>query len=149
MKLKPDNYSYPFSFQLAKDLPSSYEAQIGRVRYTLKAHIDIPWAFDKYTKRTITVVSALDLNTIPEAKVSIKFTLVLPYRVEGHLNLCVKQNRLLNSYHFKFLNSAYMELIAVHKKVKASFLHMSRFRAKVCSLFVRHNKAHLFHWFRP
>ncbi|XP_045187225.2 arrestin domain-containing protein 3-like isoform X2 [Mercenaria mercenaria] len=67
VKLKPDKYSYPFSFQLAKGLPSSYEAKIGRVRYTLKAHIDIPWAFDKYTKRLITVVNLLDLNAIPGA----------------------------------------------------------------------------------
>jgi hypothetical protein len=30
----------------------------------------IPWAFDKHTRRMITVVQMLDLNTIPEAVVN-------------------------------------------------------------------------------
>ncbi|KAK6174917.1 hypothetical protein SNE40_013476 [Patella caerulea] len=60
--LQPGNYSYPFSFQLPKQLPSSYESSIGRVRYTVTAVIDRPWKFDHKCKRTFTFIDALDLN---------------------------------------------------------------------------------------
>ncbi|XP_045216627.2 arrestin domain-containing protein 3-like [Mercenaria mercenaria] len=68
VKLAAGHYSYSFSVQLPPILPSSYEGCTGQVRYSLKAHIDIPWAFDKYTKRMITVVNPLDLNTLPNAQ---------------------------------------------------------------------------------
>ncbi|XP_045216632.2 arrestin domain-containing protein 3-like isoform X2 [Mercenaria mercenaria] len=67
VKLQAGRYSYPFNFQLPLGIPSSYEATIGRVRYFLQSDIDIPWAFDKHTRRMITVVNLLDLNTIPNA----------------------------------------------------------------------------------
>lgn len=67
-KLDDDKlYTFPFNFQLPPGSPSSYEAHIGRVRYFLVSDIDIPWAFDKHTKRMITVVNLLDLNTVPNA----------------------------------------------------------------------------------
>ncbi|KAL4228949.1 hypothetical protein ACF0H5_011989 [Mactra antiquata] len=65
-KLQPGSYAYPFAIQLPPNIPSSYEADIGRVRYRLKSYIDIPWGFDKKTKRMITVVNLFDLNTKPE-----------------------------------------------------------------------------------
>ncbi|XP_060557997.1 arrestin domain-containing protein 3-like [Ruditapes philippinarum] len=67
VKLEPGKYSYPFNFQLPQGIPSSYEATIGRVRYFIQSEIDIPWAFDKQTKRMFTVVNLLDLNTVPNA----------------------------------------------------------------------------------
>ncbi|KAK6174918.1 hypothetical protein SNE40_013477 [Patella caerulea] len=60
--LQPGSYTYPFSFQLPKQLPSSYESSIGRVRYTVTAVIDRPWKFDHKCKRTFTFIDALDLN---------------------------------------------------------------------------------------
>ncbi|XP_045216633.2 arrestin domain-containing protein 3-like [Mercenaria mercenaria] len=67
VKLQAGKYSYPFNFQLPPGVPSSYEATIGRVRYFIQSDIDIPWAFDKHTRRMITVVNLLDLNTVPNA----------------------------------------------------------------------------------
>ncbi|XP_050412489.1 arrestin domain-containing protein 3 isoform X2 [Patella vulgata] len=65
--LQPGNYSYPFSFQLPNQLPSSYESSVGRVRYTVTAVIDRPWKFDHKCKRTITFIDAVDLNLEPTA----------------------------------------------------------------------------------
>ena len=69
--LAAGQYIYPFQFQLPNNLPSSYEAGIGYVRYRLKATIDKPWKFDHTTKRPFTVVSVVDLNQMPNALVSI------------------------------------------------------------------------------
>lgn len=66
--LHAGTHTYKFSVTLPQNIPSSFEfGSIAWVRYSLKAHVDIPWAFDKYTKRMITVVRPLDLNNIPNA----------------------------------------------------------------------------------
>ncbi|XP_060557998.1 arrestin domain-containing protein 3-like [Ruditapes philippinarum] len=65
VKFKPGKYEYPFKVQLPSNIPASFEAFVGQVRYSLKAHIDIRWAKDKYCKKLITIVVPLDLNTIP------------------------------------------------------------------------------------
>ncbi|KAL3866417.1 hypothetical protein ACJMK2_043718 [Sinanodonta woodiana] len=58
-------YNYPFKFQLPLNIPSSYEAVIGRVRYAVVVTVDKPWAFDLVTMGPFTVVSLLDLNKLP------------------------------------------------------------------------------------
>lgn len=63
-------YSYPFQFQLPPNLPTSFEGEYGHVRYWVRASIEKPWKFDHMTKKAFTVVSALDLNSLPEANVS-------------------------------------------------------------------------------
>jgi len=68
--LPAGNYSYPFQFQLPPNLPSSFEGYYGHVRYWVRGTIDKPWNFDHMTKTPFTVVSALDLNSLPEANVS-------------------------------------------------------------------------------
>ncbi|KAL4228037.1 hypothetical protein ACF0H5_013475 [Mactra antiquata] len=65
--LPAGNHTYPFSYTLPPNLPSSYESDIGHVRYQLKARIDKPWKFDHKTKKLFTVVSMLDLNQQPSA----------------------------------------------------------------------------------
>ncbi|KAH3836787.1 arrestin domain-containing protein 3-like [Dreissena polymorpha] len=63
--LSPNSYTYPFSVTLPYNIPSSYEAYIGQVRYIFIVDVDIPWAFDIHAKHMITVMDPLDLNTIP------------------------------------------------------------------------------------
>ena len=41
--LEVGDYSYPFQFTLPINLPSSFEHQIGKTRYTIEGTIDIPW----------------------------------------------------------------------------------------------------------
>lgn len=41
--LKPDNYSYNFFIQIPKNAPTSFEHEIGQIRYNLISKIDIPW----------------------------------------------------------------------------------------------------------
>ena len=76
IELDDGKYSYPFSYKLPPNAPSSYEATIGRVRYYLEATIDRPWAFDRHTKAMITVINMLDLNTMPNLMVRNFFNLV-------------------------------------------------------------------------
>lgn len=68
--LPPNTYSYPFCTGVPIGAPSSYEGEIGRVRYVVSAHVDRPWAFDMKANAVITVLNPLDLNMIPNAVVS-------------------------------------------------------------------------------
>lgn len=69
---------YNFSAQLPATLPSSFEGQFGYIRYTVKGILNRPWKFDQECKAAFTVISPLDLNTIPQAKVSmITFVLLV------------------------------------------------------------------------
>ncbi|KAL5005003.1 hypothetical protein ScPMuIL_018459 [Solemya velum] len=71
MIIGPGQHVHPFTFVLPNEqLPMSFETETGRVRYTIKATVDRPWAIDYVTTQPFTVLSALDLNSIPEAKVS-------------------------------------------------------------------------------
>ncbi|KAL3866415.1 hypothetical protein ACJMK2_043716 [Sinanodonta woodiana] len=63
--LRKGVYNYPFKFQLPLNIPSSYEAVIGRVRYAVVVSVEKPWAFDLVTMGPFTVVSLLDLNKLP------------------------------------------------------------------------------------
>lgn len=68
--LPPNKYIYPFCTEVPKGAPSSYEGNIGRVRYVVSAKVDRPWAFDMHANAVITVMNPLDLNTIPSTEVS-------------------------------------------------------------------------------
>jgi hypothetical protein len=60
--------NFPFEFQLPPNLPSSFDHFNGKIRYSLTALIDIPWAFDKYCTLNITVLSIVNLNLTPHLK---------------------------------------------------------------------------------
>ncbi|CAL1543559.1 unnamed protein product [Lymnaea stagnalis] len=64
-ELPAGRHTYPFQFQLPQDLPSSFEADIGHVRYTVSGTIDKPWKFDHKTQRVFTIISIFDLNQQP------------------------------------------------------------------------------------
>lgn len=67
MELPAGENVYPFACSLPPNLPSSFEAQWGHVRYTVKATLDRPWKFDQEVKIAFTVVSNFDLNREPRA----------------------------------------------------------------------------------
>ena len=62
---------YNFSFTLPMNIPSSFEAEFGRVRHTCSVQIDQPWRFDTKSKRPFSVVDIYDLNSDLEAPVSV------------------------------------------------------------------------------
>ena len=70
---------YPFTFALPPNIPSSFESDLGHVRYTVKAIIDRPWKFDQETKDAFTVVSSFDLNMEPRASVILYYFVLLFY----------------------------------------------------------------------
>ncbi len=57
--------TFPFSIILPPNLPTSFEHMYGIIRYSIKGNIDIPWALDKHTERSFTVISHYDLNANP------------------------------------------------------------------------------------
>jgi hypothetical protein len=74
------DYSYPFQIMLPSHLPTSFEHSIGRVRYSIYATVDIPWAVDKHSQRSFSVINHLDLNSNPSLKT--------PYGVTDTKILC-------------------------------------------------------------
>ncbi|XP_011504212.1 PREDICTED: arrestin domain-containing protein 3 [Ceratosolen solmsi marchali] len=67
IELPSGTHSFPFNYVLPPNLPSSFESDFGRIRYTMKAILDRPWKFDHETKVAFTVISHLDLNQQPNA----------------------------------------------------------------------------------
>ncbi|XP_059473739.1 arrestin domain-containing protein 17-like [Neocloeon triangulifer] len=65
LSLEPGEHSYPFTYTLPKKLPSSFEGELGFVRYTFKATVDRPWKTDCAAKVAFTVISPIDLNKDP------------------------------------------------------------------------------------
>lgn len=50
----------PFTFELPKTCPTSFEGDFGHIRYSCRAIIDRPW--DHVTKKAFTVIFVRDLN---------------------------------------------------------------------------------------
>ena len=75
--LNPGVHQFPFQFTLPLNIPTSYEGQFGRIRYTARAIISRPWRFNHEKVRIFTVNNPLDLNTEPNSLVR-KMSLVDP-----------------------------------------------------------------------
>lgn len=41
--IEAKSYTFPFEFKLPENLPTSFEHLNGRIRYSIKATVDIPW----------------------------------------------------------------------------------------------------------
>lgn len=57
-------FEYPFRLILPKLMPSTYKGAHGGIRYSLKANIDIPMAFDYEDEIEFIVKSRVDLNNM-------------------------------------------------------------------------------------
>lgn len=60
-------HSYPFSFVLPIDIPSSFEGKFGHIRYIIKANVVRPWKFDHKVKRPVIINEIIDTNLIQYA----------------------------------------------------------------------------------
>lgn len=72
VELDSGTHSYDFSFQLPQELPGSFEAFYGHIRYNVEAFIDAPWDGKKELKLEFTVASNVNLNELPEVKIPCK-----------------------------------------------------------------------------
>ncbi|KAK9886117.1 hypothetical protein WA026_014903 [Henosepilachna vigintioctopunctata] len=61
----PGRFTYPFSFHLPPNLPSTFENSNGYIRYTLKGIVDVPWGTDYEDKIHFVLASLIDLNNFP------------------------------------------------------------------------------------
>lgn len=59
-------HRYDFTCYLPSQLPASFEALHGNIRYNVEAVLDIPWGFNKEFKLQFTLVRHDDLNHFPE-----------------------------------------------------------------------------------
>lgn len=59
---------YPFTFDLPRNGPSSFEADTGRIRYYLLCKMIVVGGFNRIAKKMVFVLRPLDLNTVPKAK---------------------------------------------------------------------------------
>ncbi|KAL3866412.1 hypothetical protein ACJMK2_043713 [Sinanodonta woodiana] len=66
-KLVPGVHRYPFRFQLPLDIPNSYQGFCGWVRYEVTVTVVRLWSFNISECVPFTVISHLDLNTLPYA----------------------------------------------------------------------------------
>ena len=65
--LELGEYSFPFKFSLPLNIPSSFEYENARVRYSLNATIDMP-PDQKHVSRIFTIVNHFDLNSLPNLR---------------------------------------------------------------------------------
>lgn len=110
LHLTAGRHTYPFTYQLPQDIPSSFEGKYGYVRYFAKGIIDKPWKFDHETMKCFTVICPLDLNQESLATVSDEVILVgvpfinhLLYAVEN-ISLMWTADRYANEFWHKSCN---------------------------------------------
>ncbi|XP_025078080.1 arrestin domain-containing protein 17-like isoform X1 [Pomacea canaliculata] len=68
--LKKGSHTFDFRFHVPAHAPSSFSGSQGHVRYSLRAAVERTWKTE-VNKRDVTVVSHLDLNTVPAAKTAV------------------------------------------------------------------------------
>lgn len=64
-RLEAGTHRYPFMFMLPPTVPSSFEGEVGYVRYTAEATMERPWKFNHVSRSAFTVISLVDLNMEP------------------------------------------------------------------------------------
>lgn len=78
-------------------IPSSFEHHYGKIRYTLKGTVDIPWSLNQHTVRSFSVYNDVDLNELNQlnkslsqpAEVSIEKSVILSFGgpITGYLSV--------------------------------------------------------------
>lgn len=64
-------HNYSVQFTLPTAIPSSYIGRHGYIRYTIKVHVDVAWAFDSNFVVEFNICAPLDLNKMPETQLPV------------------------------------------------------------------------------
>lgn len=64
-------HNYAVQFTLPTAIPSSYVDRHGFIRYTIKVHVDVAWAFDSKFVVEFNVCAPVDLNKMPETQLPV------------------------------------------------------------------------------
>ena len=85
-EMTPGHHEFPLSFTLPAGLPSSYESQMGFVRYLVKAKMSVPEKLKtSTTKAPFSVNSDYDLNLDKRAKVCLNVAVVNAWSIANSL----------------------------------------------------------------
>ncbi|KAK2579683.1 hypothetical protein KPH14_011032 [Odynerus spinipes] len=66
LELPAGRSEYHFTYRLPTNIPCSFEHDIGYIRYTVRAVVNIPWGFDWWAKSAFTIVTPFDLNSVAD-----------------------------------------------------------------------------------
>lgn len=72
MEIPSGTHRYEFSVRMPSEVPASFEALNGHIRYNVEAVLDVPWDFDQEFKLPFNVFRVFDLNFHPELKIPCK-----------------------------------------------------------------------------
>ncbi|XP_063708996.1 arrestin domain-containing protein 17-like [Culicoides brevitarsis] len=70
-ELSAGTHNYSVQFTLPTAIPSSFVERHGYIRYTIKVHVDVAWAFDSKFVVEFNVCAPLDLNKMPETQLPV------------------------------------------------------------------------------
>ena len=62
--MEAGEYIYPFEFVLPAHLPTSLEHEHGKIHYSVRGTIDMPWSIGKHTEKSFKVLKSLNLNEL-------------------------------------------------------------------------------------
>lgn len=65
-------HTYAFEYQLPPTLPYSIEGKYGHVKYSVKANLDIPWAFDLQDERNFIISRDDDVNLLIDCNLPVE-----------------------------------------------------------------------------
>ena len=97
--MEPAEYEYKFQFQLAQQLPTSFEGVYGYVRYHVRARLDRGASAPIVFKRGFTVNNIVDLNADPRAAVCCQLAFIVfffSFLVQMKFSLCYERLKLVN-----------------------------------------------------
>ncbi|KAF2900133.1 hypothetical protein ILUMI_06051 [Ignelater luminosus] len=64
-RLTAGTYTYPFSYRLPQEIPTSFSDRCGSVQYKIIVVVDRPWMSNYQDEHLLFVISPLDLNLLP------------------------------------------------------------------------------------
>ena len=67
--LEPGERTFDFSFTIPPNVPASFHEAHCKIKYTVKAKIDLPWAFDIESEKDFIVNDFTTPNNVPAAMV--------------------------------------------------------------------------------
>jgi len=118
IQLPGGNHRLPFTFTLPANVPSSFEGEVGSVRYTAEATMERPWKFNHTTRSAFTVISIVDLNMeSPEFRVNLS-SYFLTYLPVIEVRTGIKLYDILFPFRTEFLFAKFYNALQKNSELK-------------------------------